>query len=219
MGEHWVNIQTTLAKRIEPTRPAVLSYLRVDGEAVLTGAAFAVPLRPGEAPPVLPFPVTWHRHGGSIADETLHLNPHAMEHAPDGPQLAMIHAWVWTENPAGTFAQQNWTLPFHRLGLEAPADLTPAAGKAAHLASGGVVYYAGVIERAGRPTAAEMAVVREVLDRILGDVEEVIDAWSVGVRSDAECVERLSVLWKEMWDDVIVRLSPEVGDRLTTLSE
>lgn len=218
MGEHWVNIRAIMMKRVDPAHPAVLSYLRVAGEAVLTGAAFAVPLRPGEAPPHLPFPVSWHRHSGSIAEETLHLNPHAMESAPDGPELAMIHAWVWTTNPAGTFAQQNWTLPFHRLGLGAPEGVTPPAGKAAHLASGGVDYYAGVIEQAGRPAAPEVESVREALQEAERDVHEIIGRWSSGRLTGSECIGRLEARWERMWDDIHVRVSPDVANRLAPLS-
>ena len=219
MGEHWVNVRLTMARRIDPAQPAVLSYLRVDDEPVLTGAAFAVPVEDGQDPPILPFPAEWHRHGGSIADETLHLNPHAM-HAPSqsGPQLAMLHAWVWTENPAGTFVQQNWTLPFHRLGLDPPEGVTAAAGKAAHLLAGGVEYYAALIERAGRPSEEEMGVARHLLQVRREEADRVLTAWSADGMSDAECVDRLDLIWEGLWSDLLGGVTATVADRLRPLS-
>jgi hypothetical protein len=39
---------------------------------------------------------------------------------PDGRSLlTMVHAWVWLDNPDGTFAQQHRALPYLRAGLPA----------------------------------------------------------------------------------------------------
>lgn len=153
-----------------------------------------------------------------VADETLHLNPHAMEAPPEGPQLAMIHACVWTENPEGPFAQQNWALPFHRLDIPVPERLTPAAGKAAHLVSGGVEYYAEVIHRAGKPSADEMAAVNDVLRSSRDDVRSIIDVCMSDSATDVECVARLSAQWSTMWDELFRRLGPDVVEQLRPLS-
>ncbi len=150
MGEHWVHVGRAVADELNPRRPAVLSYLRVNKEPVLTGVAYAIPLQPDESPPSFPFPGAWHVHTGTVADETLHLNPDHMHHTRrDTPRLAMIHAWIWTEHPSGVFSQDNWALPFIRLQLPLPAKIPPQAGKALFLDTGGVNYYARLIQRAG----------------------------------------------------------------------
>ena len=45
---------------------------------------------------------------------------------PDGLRLAVMHAWAWTENPAGPFVTDNAALPFARAGIPGRAMSAPA---------------------------------------------------------------------------------------------
>jgi hypothetical protein len=60
-----------------------------------------------------------------------------------GPRIAVLHAWLWLENPAGLFATDNWALPWHRLDIAPPTgsgEATPT-GLVAALATGGRDYF------------------------------------------------------------------------------
>ena len=141
MGEHWINPRLAMWGQIDPARPAVLTYLRIDGLPRLTGVAYATPVAPGESPPRIPFDdATWHAHAGSIEEELVG----GSHHEPDtgATYLAMFHAWIWTENPAGVFAADNWALSYLRQGLTPPPDASPAAAQALFLGTdAGQIYY------------------------------------------------------------------------------
>ena len=219
MGEHWVHAQYLLQRELRVDRPAILSYLRVDGEPVLTGVAYATPVRDGEAPPDFILPGLWHFHSGTVDEETLLLNPRSMHHgAGDQPRLAMFHAWVWRENPDGLFAQDNWALPFLRLGLPVPEDPLPQAGKALFLASDGVDYYARLVEVAGDPSEADRAAVRTVLeqsyDRLRPLLERMQGADAVTDQDQAE----LAALWHALWEGIEQAVSPALWARIAKLS-
>src|SRR4029079_9297482 len=51
MGEHWISTRLVVDGGFDVTRPQILTYLNVDGKAVLTGVVFAIPLAQGESPP------------------------------------------------------------------------------------------------------------------------------------------------------------------------
>lgn len=196
MGEHWVHPGNALRREIDPTRPAMLTYLRVSGEPVLTGVAYTTPVRAGETPPAPPFPAEWHYHAGRLDDEAFGLVPHAM-HAGEGggTRLAMAHAWVWTPNPDGVFAADNWALPYVRLGLSVPDDLEPDAAKALFLLDGGVNYYTRFVEVAAQPSAADLGAVRNILDMHRAQV-------AATLRSGEISTPALAARWEAMWDDV-----------------
>ena len=42
----------------------------------------------------------------------------------------MMHAWIWSPNPEGIFAADNWLIPLLRLDLTPPAEFSVAAAKA-----------------------------------------------------------------------------------------
>lgn len=219
MGEHWVHAQYLLQRELSVERPAILSYLRIDGEPVLTGVAYATPVQRGEDPPEFILPGLWHFHSGTVDEETLLLNPRSMHHgAGDQPRLAMFHAWVWTENPAGLFAQDNWALPFLRLGLPVPDDPLPQAGKALFLASDGVDYYARLIDVAGAPDESDRAAVRAVLERshvrLRPLLERMRTADAVTDRDQAE----LAALWSALWEGIEQAVSPALWTRIAMLA-
>ena len=107
MGQHWIHTEFARRRQINPNRPGMLTYLRVDSTDVLTGVAFTQPVLQGESPPELPYQgATWHFHFRTL--ETEAISPPHHEHTDTGPRLAMLHAWVWKDNPDGVFAADNW---------------------------------------------------------------------------------------------------------------
>lgn len=150
MGEHWVNPGRVLAGGVDPAAPQILTYVEVRGIPYLTGAAFALPLAEDEEPPEEPVGrEPWHDHGGSIDEEALILeSPHTMDAGDGGPRLAMFHTWTWPPNPDGPLAQNNWALPWVRLGLTPPESPDPAVARALSLLGGGEAYYRTLLERA-----------------------------------------------------------------------
>ncbi len=61
MGQHWVHPGRAVSRDLDPTRPAMLTYLSLGDRTVLTGAAFTIPIAPGAAPPSFPSPGAWPR--------------------------------------------------------------------------------------------------------------------------------------------------------------
>ena len=218
MGEHWVNVRRVVQRDLDITNPAVLSYVRVGDSIELTGAAYTWPLQPGEEPPEFIQPGLWHAHSGSIDEETLALNPKGANHGGgDQPRLAMIHAWVWAANPAGTFVQDNWALPFMRLGLPVPDAVPPQAGKALFLLTGGVDYYLGLIELAGSPKDNELRQIREVLEESAGKVKE--HRGTIGdVGYLPEDITVLENIWMELWSRIRQKTSPRTWEAIQELA-
>ena len=163
MGQHWVHPGRAVGRAVDPAEPSMLTYLPVDGADVLTGAAWTVPVGPGEAPPDFPWPGAWHAHAGRLMDEAFGLVPHGVR--DDGrPRLAMLHAWTGVANPDGVFAADNWALPFVRAGLAVPGAVTADAGRAVSLAAGYRAFFAEAIGRAAAPNADQRRRVDAVLD-------------------------------------------------------
>jgi hypothetical protein len=83
------------------------------------------------------------------------------------PGIAVLHAWLWLENPAGLFATDNWALPWHRLGIPPPewAVAGSPAAMATALASGGEAYFATVLRLRHRLTAEQGNGIARVLER------------------------------------------------------
>ena len=148
MGEHWLNRAIVMRGGVDPLRPPILEYIKVAGQPVLAGVAYAQ-LAYGEAPrSVIPAPSSaWHYHAGSVDEESF-IASHAAGGggAADesrGPRIAVLHAWLWAENPAGLFATDNWMLPWLRLEAD-PPDRSPRPDSLtmmAALAAGGEHYF------------------------------------------------------------------------------
>jgi len=135
MGQHWMHPGLVLAGRFDPRHPQVLAYITVQGQPVLAGVAFAIPTDAGDASPGLAPDSAWHLHGRTIDEESFIADHH---HAPgttaSGTRVAVLHAWVWQENPDGVFAPDNWSLPFVRLGLPVPVAFSRDAARSLSLA-------------------------------------------------------------------------------------
>jgi hypothetical protein len=201
MGDHWIHGFRMVRGGEDPAHPPVLTYLRTPEGYRFTGVAFARILLPGEDPPQWPYPGAWHDHSGSVDEETLALNPHSGPHAGAGePRLAMLHAWVGLENPDGVFAQDNWAVPFARLGLAAPARPTAAMGKALFLASGGDGYYLGLIEALVELPEDRRRALVEALGASAGAVRDWIEREKTGeVGAGPEWLEDQ---WRTLWREI-----------------
>jgi hypothetical protein len=163
MGVHWVNGELIMRAELDPARPAILTYATIGGQPTLTGAVYALALRPGEEPPEVFRGAHWHDHVGSVDEESL-LFGHDRVSGSDDLRLVVMHAWLWLDNPAGMFATDNWALPFARIGATS-AHATPAAGRALSLLSNGAGYYERLFASAGRLEPGEVASVARVLER------------------------------------------------------
>lgn len=146
MGEHWLNRAIVMRGVIDPLRPPILEYITVNGRPVLAGVAYAQ-LAYDQAPvSEIPAPASaWHYHAGSVDEESF-IASHAEGSASDsthGPRIAVLHAWLWAENPAGLFATDNWMLPWLRLEVQPPArsPVPDSLTMMAALAAGGEAYF------------------------------------------------------------------------------
>jgi hypothetical protein len=185
MGQHWVHPGLLLAERIDPGRPAILSYATVAGTPQLVGVAYVLPA--GAAVPDGPAPrPAWHVHDGTIMAEAVqpdHDAHAAGDAVPAG--VAVLHVWIYAENPAGRFASDNWALPFVTAGLDPPATAAPAAARGLSLGRSAAFY---AEQQGGHRTALEAngAVVRRWLaSRTAGPVTATELAWLERVWSEA----------------------------------
>ncbi len=118
--------------QLDFSRPSNLMYTLIDGERVLTGVAFVVRLRTGEAmPPGFEGDQdVWHAHDVYAAVQAATeerpmlrwlvgwwLDREYLSKGDDRGRLAMVHAWVTLPNPDGVFANYNRTVPYLKLGL------------------------------------------------------------------------------------------------------
>jgi hypothetical protein len=214
MGEHWIQIGLVFDGVYDPARPEVLTYVTLDGAPRLLGLAYALPLLDGEEPPEEPAGrMAWHAHRGTVDEETFVPHHDHSDHGNHGPRLAMVHAWVWLENPEGLFAADNWAIPFLRLGLEAPSQAAPAAGKALSLLTGGDDYVARVVRAAAAPARVDEAALRTVILRTSARVADVVERRH-GARLSREAVEELAAAWREMWEAVEAAVPAGAVERL-----
>lgn len=132
MGEHWVN-RDLLTGAVDLSHPSVLQYITVGPRRVLVGVTYGHWQRPG-APMPEGFAGSedrWHTHDMEslvrrfteresglirwVVDRSLDTGKWR---GPDGrTELAMVHVWLWSENPEGIFANYNPSLPYLRAGL------------------------------------------------------------------------------------------------------
>lgn len=140
MGEHWFR-RDLVDRPFDLERPSTLQYAVIDGERVLVGVAYTVYRRPEDPVPegFTGDADIWHVHdveaiARAVTAERPLLNSlvrRGLERgriAPGGrTQLTMLHAWVWSDNPDGVFADQHRGLPYLRAGL--PSEYV-AAGNA-----------------------------------------------------------------------------------------
>lgn len=153
MGEHWYH-PDRVKEPVDLARPATLQYALINGRRSLVGVAYNLYQRAHD-----PLPNgfeggddQWHVHDLPKLARTLvqdrpmlrwlvnrRIEQGKVGAGDERTHLVMVHAWVWSENPDGMFAQQQRALPYLRAGLPAAwasgADLDAAWG-AATLSSG-----------------------------------------------------------------------------------
>lgn len=218
MGEHWLHVGLVFDGRYEVEHPEFLTYVDLGGAPRLLGVAYAVPLLEGEQPPDGPAGRgAWHAHSRGLDDETLVPRHHAPDHGDAGPRLAMLHAWIWLDNPEGLFAADNWAIPFVRLGLALPTRGGADAGKALSLLSGGDAYLVRAIPLAVAPTGIDTETLGATIARARKSAETVVEERSGPVLSD-EALGQLAALWQQMWGVIDAALPAEAGERLRALA-
>jgi len=212
MGQHWIHTSLILRPMPDPAQPPVLEYAELDGTPTLVGVAYAVLVNGDTAPASLPVPAeAWHFHQGTVDEESF-LRSHAgVGHAMPrqrGPRLAVVHAWIWLDNPDGLLATDNWALPYARLGLRVPPTGSRAAARALALAAGdgGRLYLEALIHAVGRPSDSETTGLADVVRR-----------HQERARTRVSQAAALEECWLALWNDVKAVVRPEVWERLEAL--
>lgn len=217
MGEHWIRIGLVFDGKFEPAHPEVLNYVEIAGKPQLLGVAYAMPLLAGETVPAGPAgPHAWHDHFRSIDQETV--LPHHQAHgsATDGARLAMLHAWVWSPNPEGTFAADNWVIPFIRYNMTPPPAFPIPSAKALSLLSGGREYVEASI-RAVAVEASQQQSVRAALDAALLKIADSVPKDTNDV-IDTGTLARLAAIWSELWTTIDATLPADASRTLRSLA-
>jgi hypothetical protein len=203
MGEHWVSLQRVMADSFDATTPSVLTYVRVDGVPTLAGVAYTALLDPGEALPAFatakPF---WHEHNGTVVEESFPPAEHTDPPDAGEAHLAILHAWVWIDNPDGVFTTDNWSLPYARAGVQAPRVGAAELAAALSLGTGGADYYLLAARNAGRLSDGEALSAERLLraeaSRIAAHVACMRARHALDPAEERELVER----WRALWDAV-----------------
>jgi hypothetical protein len=199
MGVHWIRIDLLFDGHIQPERPEFLTYIVVSGTPKLLGAAYALPLLPGEQPPDLPAGNdAWHDHFNTIEDETLLPRHHLSGSVEDRARLAMLHVWVWSPNPDGTFAADNWAIPYLRLGMTPPANAPRSAALALSLLNGGDEYFAAAIEASMSLDPEQRSAINAAFARARS---------AVAVTAGAAVEEQ----WSDIWEELMKSIEAAVG--------
>lgn len=218
MGVHWINTGIAVQRSIDFERPSTLTYLPVNGALQLTGVAYTSPVKTGETAPVLPIEsMTWHYHSGSLEKEAHGIHAEHMQRAQTAEMnLAMLHAWVWSDNPDGIFSADNWALSYYRFGLKPPKseELDPDVSKALFLASGKVDYYLKFIELSIEPETLDEDTIRPVLSEYSLKVNDVLKSYEPGNSISANHREEISELWLDMWQQIKQILAPKKWDKI-----
>ena len=195
MGEHWVHAGRLMTGMVDPSRPAILSYATIDGRPALVGVAYALPLGAGDPLPSTPRNA-WHAHSGSV-DEASFLPRHAGHSAENpGARIAVLHAWVWLDNPDGPFATDNPALPFARAGL-APKSASAPALRALALAYGGLPFYAAAVDRASEPGDTSGRSVMRLLEAAAARARAAVATRPADL-PDTE----LATIWGDLWEEI-----------------
>jgi hypothetical protein len=216
MGEHWIRIGLVFDGAIDPARPEVLSYVLVEGRPRLLGVAYVLPLLGGEQPPDHPAgPEAWHDHSRTLEDETM-LPMHHTTGQGVGARMAMLHAWIWSPNPAGVFGADNWAIPSIRLGLDPGTANAGAAAKALSLAAGGREYFELAIRAAAGPTPDERSRLDAAMDHAQTRAEAAVGELRES-RVDDDTSRMLVSIWAELWQAVDGALGAEARSRMSHL--
>jgi hypothetical protein len=221
MGVHWVNKGLLLAGTVDAARPPVLEYVTIDGTPTLVGVAYAALVTDSAPQPRLPVPPdAWHTHAGTVDEESFvlsHAGVHATHAQVHGPRLAVAHAWIWLDNPAGLYETDNWALPCARLGFAPPVGLSADAGRALALAAGATAYFESLVRVVGAPDSAELVRLRAVLDQGASDVSRQVGHGTGSTPLARALVPDLESSWRRVWATLLATASSAVRQRLAAL--
>lgn len=210
MGRHWVHPALILRDTLDPAAPPILEYAEIAGRPTLVGVAYAKLVRDATPPLGLPVPsAAWHFHQGTVEEESF-LRSHAgVGHLVPGPRIAVLHAWIWLENPEGLLATDNWALPYARLGYGMPPGASHDAARAVALAAGdGGRHYVDALLRAlGRPNSSEEQALAHLVERHQAAARALLPG---DTKTLAHC-------WMKLLEDVRAAVRPEVWARLRVL--
>jgi hypothetical protein len=214
MGRHWVHPALILRDTLDPGAPPILEYADIDGHPTLVGVAYAKLVRDATPPTGLPVPAAaWHFHQGTVEEESFVRSHAGLVHIPPGaerePRIAVLHAWIWLENPDGILATDNWALPYARLGYHMPPGASHDAGRAVALAAGdgGRHYVEALLRAVGRPNPTEEQALARLVERHQAAARALLPG-------DAET---LAHCWTELLEDVRAAVRSEVWERLQVL--
>jgi len=214
MGEHWVSLSRVLDNRFDPRRPAVLIYITARGKRQLAGVGYTALLGDGDQPPRTAATLAdWHEHNGSVIDESLPVHGHDVKHSALAPEaaalgatrLAILHVWAWTNNPAGRFVTENWSLPLTRRGMS-PRKLQRATVRALSLANDSASYYEQTLRTSLGLSAVESQRVHSILEARRADTRAEL------TRHPTLDEDALSRIWAALWTDLEASLPKRTSD-------
>jgi len=220
MGEHWIHPGRVIGGALDPERPPVLAYTTVDGRRRLVGFAFTRILGPDEAPPAGPFPVeAWHDHTGGVDEESLLLSGPASAHAAgESFRLSMVHLWIPFENPEGRLAQNNWALPFLRVGIDTPSDMSNEASRALALATeSGAGFYEELLRHGVGLRDPDLHAASEAFAAAGLESERWLASVGPGASPTKEQVELLRGIWVALWRRLERTVSPDAFEAMAVL--
>ena len=218
MGEHWINIGLVFDGKLDAAYPEILNYASVSGTPQLLGVAYAVPLLKGERAPEWPAGMQgWHDHFKTVEEETVLPQHHSAGQAGDASRLAMLHAWIWTANPAGIFAADNWAIPYSRLEIAVPEDAPAGVAKALSLVNGGAEYFLMCMEAAVAISPMERTAIEGAFARAGSDVLELLHGRSK-LNLTAPELTALDNSWTELWVTIEALVTAEKRQHLHHLS-
>ena len=203
MGQHWVHVGRLLAGQFDAAHPQILNYAAVGGRHMLVGVGYAIPAHDTVELPSAPISRShWHFHSSTVEDEEL-LPTHRMAGMSDTAlRIAVLHAWVWVDNPEGLFTPDNWALPWVRLGLAPPPGTPVDASRAISLASGGEEYFAALLAHVGRADSDATRQIRAVLVEARADLEVRARSLAREGHVTAADIDWLTDRWAAMWRDL-----------------
>jgi hypothetical protein len=213
MGEHWVHPDRVAAGTVDPASPPVLTYVELPTGVTLAGGAFTCFLEPSlEPPPLFGSAASWRGH--RMDEEALFLiqQPSGRGDVRWLQRLAILRLWL-LENPLGVAEQNNWRLPYLRLGLDAPRGAPVAAARAISLLAG-EGYYAQLFDLAGWLDYRERLFVAKALAIHAARAQR----WVLRARDGGVVeVNALAEVWRSLWRCLESELAPEAWQRLSEL--
>jgi hypothetical protein len=203
MGEHWY-LPDVVRRPLDLARPSTLQYATIGGRKVLVGVAYTLYRRPDEPVPegFAGAGDVWHTHDvtrlarAATAERPLlraivdrRIRRGRVGGGDGRTLLTMVHAWVWSENPAGMFAQSHRGLPYLRAGL--PASHAEGASEDAAmgvslLASDGCADEVRRTDRLAGLSRAQSRDLRRACDRQAESVRAVRTASAATLNAAAE---------------------------------